>query len=71
MGTTRHFALVTTTPSQSKGLVYWVCVVLVLSLICVPFVDTRGEVIERFSNKHVSAGYQATVALMEMKEWTN
>ena len=52
MGTTRHFSLVTTTPSQSIGLVYWVCVVLVLSLICVPFVDTRGEVIERFSNKH-------------------
>ena len=52
MGTTRHFALVTTTPSQSIGLVYWVCVVLVLSLICVPFVDTRGEVIERFNNKH-------------------
>ena len=52
MGTTRHFSLVTNAPSQSIGLVYWVCVVLVLSLICVPFVDTRGEVIERFSNKH-------------------
>ena len=31
---------------------FWVCVVLVFSVICVPFVDTRGEVIGRFTNKH-------------------
>ena len=39
-------------PITVYGTGFWVCVVLVFSVICVPFVDTRGEVIGRFTNKH-------------------
>ena len=39
VGTTRHCSLVSSTPSQSIGLFFWVCVVLVLSVICVPLAN--------------------------------
>ena len=39
VGTTRHCSLVSSTPSQSTELV-WVCLVLVLSLICVLFTNS-------------------------------